>query len=67
MEAPAADDRIAVLESRLLPGMASRIDWALVLGSVVGTFELWRAVTRDETAGRVRGATVGRRRAAPSQ
>jgi hypothetical protein len=42
------------------------IDWALVLGSCEGTLELWRAVTRLETAGRARGTMLGRRRAAPT-
>ena len=66
MERPAADERMAVLESRLLPGRASMIDWALVLGSGEGTLELLRAVTKVETAGRARGTMVGRRRAAPA-
>lgn len=69
MDAPAAEERIAVLDTMLLPGMASMSDCALVLGSAAGTAvvvdEVWRAVTSDEMAGRARGTTVGRRRAAP--
>lgn len=72
MDTPAAEDRIAVLEIRLLPGRLSRIDCALDFGSgvVVGVEEevevLWkRAVV---SAGRKcwwSNAVVGRRRAAP--
>lgn len=70
MDTPAAEDRIAVLETRLLPGRLSRIDCALDFGSgvVVGVEVevLWkRAVV---SAGRKcwwSNAVVGRRRAAP--
>lgn len=31
------EERIAVLETRVDPGRASRMDWAFVLGSSVGT------------------------------
>lgn len=56
---------MAVLEISELPGMASMIDWALALGSSVGTFDAGRTVVREVRAGRDRGAMEGRRRAAP--
>src|SRR5215471_10281949 len=36
MERPAPAERIAVLDTRELPGRASMIDWAFVLGSSLG-------------------------------
>jgi len=51
IEMPAADERIAVFEIKELPGRASIIDWALVLGSgcCEGTFDWYR--TDIEVAG----------------
>lgn len=64
MERPAAEERMAVLETRLLPGSESMIEAALVLGSSVGRFDEARVEVR--VAGRAaRGTIVGRRRAAP--
>lgn len=56
---------MAVLEISELPGMASMMDWALALGSSVGTLDAGRTVVREVRAGRDRGAMEGRRRAAP--
>jgi hypothetical protein len=64
MEIPAAAERVAVLETRELPGTAFRIDWAFLAGSSVGTLEAARVEVRAVTAG-TRAAIVGRRRAAP--
>lgn len=65
MERAEMDETMAVLEINELPGRASINDWALVLGSGCseGTPELWR--TERVTAGVLRAAAVGRRRAAP--
>lgn len=70
MEIPAAEERIAVLETRLLPGRELRRDWALDFGSgvVVGVVELRRTAAGARSAGvnfLERRAVVGRRRAAP--
>lgn len=70
IERPAADDRMAVLETSELPGSESMSDWALVLGSWVGTFDEARAVVSEVRAGRaVRWAKAveGRVRAAPAK
>jgi len=64
MLTPVADDRIAVLESRLLPGRASTIDWAFFLGSSLGTLELQRALMVVR-AGRAWRARAGRKSGAP--
>ena len=67
MDRPAADDRMAVLEIKELPGRASMRDCALVLGSGCccccwGTLDDDREVVRVVNAGSARGATEGRRR-----
>lgn len=57
---------MAVLETRLLPGRESMMDWALVLGSSAGTLdEAPRTAVSDVRDGRVRCERDGRRRAAP--
>lgn len=67
MERPAAAERIAVLETRLLPGRESRIDWAFFLGSSVGTLEFARTAVRvPATGARLRVGTTGLSRAAPA-
>lgn len=66
MDAPAAEDRIAVLEIRELPGRLSRMDCALDFGSGVLAGVDWkRTAVRAGVSWRVRSAVVGRRRAAP--
>lgn len=64
MERPAAEDRMAVFEIRLLPGRESMMDWALALGSSAGKLEALRTAV---SAGLMRWAATreGRRRAAP--
>lgn len=42
IDRPAPDDRIAVLESRELPGNASRMDLAFLAGSSAGVVEACR-------------------------
>ena len=39
VERPAPADKIAALETRLLPGRLSIIDWAFFAGSSAGTLE----------------------------
>lgn len=66
-ERPAAAERVAVLETRLLPGTESRIDWAFCLGSCVGTFEFARTAVRLPATGmRLRVGRAGLSRAAPT-
>lgn len=55
---------MAVLETSELPGRESMMDCALTLGS--GTLDAGRLEVKVVTAGRVRGAIDGRRRAAPA-
>lgn len=68
MDSPAAEDRMAVLETSELPGRASRTDCAFFLGSSAGTLDdcRWPAAAREVMAGRVRVEMEGRRRAAPA-
>jgi hypothetical protein len=62
---PAPADKMAVLETRLLPGRESRIDSAFFLGSSEGTLEADRVDVREVNTGRVvRDTTTGRERAA---
>lgn len=70
IDTAAAEDRIAVLETRELPGRLSRIDCAFDFGSgvMVGGVGvvLWkRAAVRAGVNWRRSSAVVGRRRAAP--
>ena len=68
MATPAEEERMAVLETRELPGSESRIEAAFFLGSseVAGTLEEDLELVRDEvSAGRLRRGRAGRRRAAP--
>lgn len=57
---------MADLEMSEFPGRASMMDCALVLAGSSGTLDAGRAVVREVKAGSVRGATEGRRRAAPA-
>jgi hypothetical protein len=66
MERPAVEERIAVLETRELPGSESRIDCAFFFGSSAGTLDADRELEIDVRAGRVRIGSAGRRRAAPT-
>lgn len=73
MDRPAADERIAVLETSEVPGRLSRRDCALVFGSgvvvgVVGVDVLWKraAAVSVGVRWRWRNAVEGRRRAAPA-
>lgn len=69
MLTPAAEDRIAVLLMRELPGRESRRDWAFDLGSDVGVgVVLLKRTLEAASAGVRRGSRemVGRRRAAPA-
>lgn len=66
MERPAVEERIAVLETRELPGSESRIDCAFFFGSSAGTLDADRELEIDVRAGRVRVGSAGRRRAAPT-
>lgn len=65
-ERPAAAERTAVLETAVLPGRESRIDWAFFLGSSEGTLEFRRTAVRLVTAAALRVGRVGRNRAAPN-
>jgi hypothetical protein len=65
MDRPAAEERMAVFEIRLLPGSASIRDCAFVFGSVAGTLEALRVLMTELIAGSVRAEIVGRSRAAP--
>jgi hypothetical protein len=63
MDRAAALERIAVFETRLLPGSASMMDCAFFLGSSAGTpEEAYRVVETEVSAGRVRRVTAGRSR-----
>lgn len=68
MDRPAAEDKMAVLETSELPGRASRMDWAFFLGSSAGTLDALRCpeAAREVMAGRDRVEMDGRRRAAPA-
>lgn len=58
---------MAVLETRELPGRASRRDWAFLAGSSAGTLdEALRVLSVVERAGRVRTGRFGRSRTAPT-
>jgi hypothetical protein len=65
IERPAPAERIAVFVTREFPGRESRIDWAFLLGSSVGTLETDRIVVRLEAIAGTLRETAGRRRAAP--
>ena len=62
-DSPAPAERIAVLDTRLLPGRDSIMDWAFFFGSSAGTFEAYRCGL--ENVGRTRVEKVGRRRRLP--
>lgn len=67
MEAPAPEERMAVLEMSELPGSESRMDWAFFFGSSAGTPDAERVLVRVEVrAGNARVGRAGRRRAAPN-
>jgi hypothetical protein len=56
IERPAPAESIAALETRLLPGRESSIDWAFFLGSSAGTLEACLLdVTDEEAQGKARG------------
>ena len=60
------EERIAVFDTKELPGSESRIDWAFFLGSSAGTLDADRELVRDVvSAGKVREGSAGRTRAAP--
>lgn len=66
MLTPAAEERMAVLLMRELPGSESRIDWAFVFGSTgAGGVVDWKRTDGVAMARRGRREVVGRRRAAP--
>ena len=63
---PAPAERMAVLETRLLPGSESTIDCALDLGSSLGTLDAYLAGVRwVERGWSALGATVGLRMGSP--
>lgn len=64
IERPAPAERMAVFETRELPGSESIIDWAAFFGSSAGTLDANR-VEVNEVVKAVRIGSAGRRRDAP--